>query len=241
MKHVLYFTLLFTFSFALNAQEKKLTWDYPVKPDMEEWKSLDHNQGKINACQIPEKILSSLTTIELTDICLRYPLIYDIFAFNDWNIGIDNLFNTFNGIRELYKRTDVSKELLKRYQIKMQKLTLLVETGSAPNEEFFNLSICALEWLLARYSQMNEVTIDNCKEVLQNLLIGFETENLYENKRGGLYLPTNFFSRACVIKKMISGNLERIPEGNRNSVFTGQLSDIETAEMINELSYELIK
>lgn len=222
--------------------ETDCVWDYPVKPGTDEWVNLDSYNERIKVCQIPDKILFCLSTEKLTDICLRYPFIYDVFAFNDWNAGLDNLFSTFNGIRELYKRTDVSKELLKRYQAKMHKISLFAETDSEPDEELFNLSICALEWLLARYTQMNEATIDNCKEILQNLVVGYETENLYESKRGGLYVcSSNLFARAHVIVKICQLCIEKIPQGHNNLIFSCNYNDIETTGAIDELSYELIK
>jgi len=124
----LIFILMVLISFSVIAQEKKLVWDYPVKRGTVEWKKLKSNEEKVNICQIPENILSSLSTENLTDICLQYPLLYDIFAFNDMNQGIDNLFNDFHGIRELFKREQVLKELLKRYQEKMQNLSFLDKT-----------------------------------------------------------------------------------------------------------------
>jgi hypothetical protein len=48
------FTLLFTFSFALNAQKKKLTWDYLVKPGMEEWSQLKTEEERIAAVLIDD-------------------------------------------------------------------------------------------------------------------------------------------------------------------------------------------
>ena len=91
-------------SFAAMAQEKKTVWDYPVKPGTEEWKKFTSNEEMVNACQIPEKILSTLSTEDLMELCLQYPLIYDVFAFENLNHGLDKLFDDFNGIRELYQR-----------------------------------------------------------------------------------------------------------------------------------------
>jgi len=77
---------------------RKLPWDYPVKPGTEEWKQFKSHKEMTDACQIPEKILSSLSTKDLTAICLQYPLLIDMFAFNIPDYGIDAVFDNFNGL-----------------------------------------------------------------------------------------------------------------------------------------------
>jgi hypothetical protein len=80
----------------------KVAWDYPVKPGTEEWKKFQSSEEMVNACQIPDAVLSSLSTEELTELCLQYPLIEYVFAFDNLNSGFDKLFSDFNGIREFY-------------------------------------------------------------------------------------------------------------------------------------------
>jgi hypothetical protein len=52
MKRYILVCIIFI-SFAAMAQEKKVTWDYPVKPDMEEWKK----------CNSPEEIYFDATSL----------------------------------------------------------------------------------------------------------------------------------------------------------------------------------
>ena len=52
-------------------------WDYPVKPGMEEWRQLQSHTEMVSVCQIPEEILSSLSTEDLAELCLRYPMYTD--------------------------------------------------------------------------------------------------------------------------------------------------------------------
>jgi len=232
------------FVYVLNAQtiaDKKVTWDFPVKRGTEEWKKFKNNEEKVNACQIPENIISSLSTEKLTDICLQYPLLYDIFAFNDMNEGIDNLFNDFNGIRELFKREQVSKELLKRYQEKIQNLSFLDKTDSSAERGLFIISISALEVLLCRYQLQTNATKENYKEILQNLVNGYEKKIMYVDEFRGFGLQTNFFSRAHVITKINEQFLEKLPQRNKNAVLISGMADEQSIRMIDELSYQLIK
>ena len=54
----------------LNAQPKGTwdypgkpgLWDYPVKPGMEKWKQFTKTDEMIQACQIPEEVLNSIST-----------------------------------------------------------------------------------------------------------------------------------------------------------------------------------
>jgi hypothetical protein len=149
MKYLFYICLFFL-PLSGSGQEKKLAWDYPVKPGTEEWGKLDSNEAMVKACQIPEKILASLSTEELADICLLYPLLYDVFAFNDLNNGLDKLFSDFNGIRELYKREYLSGSLIKRYVQKVQNFSFLDEQVSDREKGYFIISVSALEVLLSR-------------------------------------------------------------------------------------------
>ena len=108
----IYFILV---SCVLNAQEKKLTWDYPVKYGTEEWKSLKSYEEQLNAYNIPLDILKDISTAELVKICLAYPEFSVINAFNDRCIGLNNMMSQFNGFRELFARDDAAKEMIKVY------------------------------------------------------------------------------------------------------------------------------
>jgi|AGTN01.3.fsa_nt_gi hypothetical protein len=76
-------------------QAGNLAWDYPVKPGTGGWRIFQSNQEKVEACQIPEEILSSLSTEDLAELYLQYPLLYDVFAFDNLNNGLEKLYNDF--------------------------------------------------------------------------------------------------------------------------------------------------
>ena len=102
MKKIL-FTFLIFLSSVTHAQEKT-AWDYPIKPKTEEWEKLENNKAKVEVCQMPESVLQDISTNDLMTLCLQYPLLYDVFAFNNVNDGLRKLFSDFNGIREFSKR-----------------------------------------------------------------------------------------------------------------------------------------
>ena len=210
-----------------------LAWDYPVKPGMKEWEQLRSYEEKVRACQIPEKILSSLSTEDLTEICLLYPLLKNVFAFTSVSMGADKLYNDFNGIRELFRRKEVSKELIKHYNNLIQKFE---DIESFP-------SIWDMELLLGFYTQKADIlSKEDYKKVLQSLLFGHEKEILQYNPDFSYPFPYNFYARAHVIIKISPESIEKIPYKDKNGVFDSSLgTDYETMYIINKLSYQLIK
>jgi hypothetical protein len=112
------FLLLFIFPTILFAQQNEVTWDFPVKPGSEEWKTFDNTYQKIEACQIPLNVLTHISTKNLIQICLNYPLFNDLFFTNYLQIGFDRMIKQFNGFEELIRRKDAGSNLLSLYQLK---------------------------------------------------------------------------------------------------------------------------
>ena len=220
--------------------EKAQSWDYPVKPGMEEWKQFQSNEEMVRACQIPENLFPCLSTEELTDLCLQYPLILDFYAFGDINNGVDKLFSDFNGIRELYKKKEVLNSLLNRYDEKLQNFSLYDGGASDLEKGLFTISISTLEVLL-KYVETDDNEI--LKEILKALVDGWERKWTlgYYHYFQGIPTRTNFYSRAHLIIKISPESLERFSNGIKNDIFLCEYLDQETADLVNELSYQLIK
>jgi hypothetical protein len=99
-----------------NAENINTPYDFPVKPGTPAWKAFHTHAEKINACQIPDSILQHLSTKALITTCLNYPLNIDMFCYDDFQIGFQAVSSNFNGLMELLKRADISKELLPAYE-----------------------------------------------------------------------------------------------------------------------------
>jgi hypothetical protein len=217
-----------------------LAWDYPVKPGMPEWANFKSLEEMVNACQIPKHVLSSLSTEDLTVICLQYPLLVNAFAFNLLDMGLDRLFENFNGIRELFNRTEVAQELLKHYHARLQGLDILDDKSASDLEKGNQIiSVYEIEVLLSRYQSLDNST-GNYKQILKCLVAGYEKQSKYDyfNGPGCCY---QYYSRIRTILKISPQSIERIPEGDGNAIFSPHTPDKETADVINELSYKLIK
>ena len=211
-------------------------WDYPVKPGMEEWGQLNSLEKKVNACQIPEELLSSLSTEDLTNICVRYPLLGNVFAWNTFHYGLNALYDQFNGIRELFKRKDAWKELLKYSNCLItlansSQFDLVEESYSRFLYSIFNDEVL---FLLGFYVQKADaISKKDCKKILQCLCRALEP---------GIHHASmfNYYARANAINRIDPKIFENMPY-----MYDGMASWIsypnEDKEFINKLSYKLMK
>ena len=72
---------------ALNVYDIDEPYVYPIVPGTPEWVALDSRVTKGQVCQIPEDILSRMTTSALLETVLDYPLLGDIYAWNSYDQG----------------------------------------------------------------------------------------------------------------------------------------------------------
>ena len=99
-----------------NESENDQPYVFPITPESEEWKNLSM-QEMLDACQIPEDKLKSMTTKALLETVLNYPFINDYFAFNTYEIACNTMSSRFNGFDALFSRDNVTSVLLDRYVV----------------------------------------------------------------------------------------------------------------------------
>lgn len=214
-------------------------WDYPIKPNMPEWAELKSLNEKVAACQIPDSILSNLSTECLIKVCLQYPLLNDIFAFSFYPAGFDRIFYEFNGIRDFFERKKASVELLKHYNGSILNISIL-DNSTATNLEKGNfiMSISTLEVLLYGYSQKVDAARETYIEILRCLTVGYEKQFEHTDSFEGRGFASNLFARANIIVKINPESIHMIPSEilRGNPLVTQDFTGI-----INELSYQLIQ
>ena len=64
-----------------------------VYPNAGEWKQMKTHQEKINLFLIPKDKLASMTSPELLQAYMDYPLLFDFYAYNDMEQGWRNMSN----------------------------------------------------------------------------------------------------------------------------------------------------
>ena len=225
--------------------DRKLSWDYPVKPWTEEWNNLTTRQERIDAMQIPNDILMSLYTDELVELCMTNSFIYEISHYLPVDNGLDSLLNRINCFRELYNREDASKALLNWYKNAMQNVSFLYSDASPAQKGIFLENIAIIEILLTRYQSQNEVNKDDYIEIVQQLVCGYKKMLLHPDYFDEYSLDYNIFSRARQLVKISDQNLEKIPQKDKNQVLIGAYGpyhyDEQSISIINELSCQYIK
>jgi hypothetical protein len=215
-------------------------WDFPVKPKTEEWKKLESNKAKVEACQVPEHILRNISTNDLTTLCLQYPLLYDVFAFNNINEGLRKLFSDFNGIREFSKRESAINNLREQYLSEIRSFPKNLNKDSDLDIGYSVLRISILEILLSYSEFHNSSSKENQKKILENLLLGYQEKVKYPEYFQGIGFITNLFTRAHIIVKIDTSLLENF-EGKNSSVLFSGMADADLINKIDKLSYNLIK
>ncbi len=170
-------------------------WDYPVKSGTDEWKKLNSNQEKVTACQIPSNVLKELTTPELLEICLKYPLINDIYAFNNIYDGLNKLKNDFNGIRELINRKDAGIIILKKYRNTNKNTKLLLRNIQDIEKGEYIILVSTLELLMSYKEIFNNIVYSKQKTIMAELWNCYNTKIQYKQYFKGIGISTNLYSR----------------------------------------------
>ena len=102
---------------SLFAQQRNVPYEYPLKPGMPQWKSFKTFRQKLDACQVPNDVLASMSTDALVKTCMSYPLYEVIFmAHEGGQKGFDAVLRGSNGFRELMTRKDAGTSLLSLYR-----------------------------------------------------------------------------------------------------------------------------
>lgn len=93
------------------------TYKFPIIPGSEEWKLLNSQDKKVNACQIPVDILSTICTHALIETLLNYPLVLDYGAHSSMQYGFNRIKSEVNGFTVLYERNDLFSSMIERYEL----------------------------------------------------------------------------------------------------------------------------
>jgi hypothetical protein len=89
---------------------------YPIRPGTPEWGTLTSYDQMLAAIKLPDSILHSISTWGLVMTCFNYPLSGDYFAHNNQVAYMNDLSQSFNGLKELFSREDISTILLYNYR-----------------------------------------------------------------------------------------------------------------------------
>lgn len=208
-------------------------YTYPVKPGTEKWSTLDTENERLAAMQIPDSILSGMTTNELVQVCLNYPAFFHFVFFNDLQSGMIAVIVKFNGIRELMQRPDAGEELFKIYS-KMD-INGYNNNNLQCTEEYWPIRFMFIEltlaqetilYLMPEYLQKQLLEICKGKMNMKYNSEGFNTIFSYQS-------TALIMSR--LLKKLDGVEYDKIINENPNiELFnkTGEIQDTQTLQFI---------
>ena len=235
MKKILFLTLLLSIS-VLNAQTEKITWDYPVKPEMEQWRQLKSMKEKYQACQIPDNILKQLDTETLVDICLRFPSKPLFPLFNTPQQAFMAYYNNFNGIRELFERKDAGLYLLKQYaKMSFSEFDPLWELHKQGK---FISNYKFVESILSQPQVIASLDTSERKELLKEAINKMDEKLSKTDLFGGFSIEINMWVIGKVLYAENKLDLQRFnPQKIQIAMETGKFIDID-ADMIYQIAKE---
>jgi len=75
-------------------------YDFPVKQGTKEWGQFETIEKRIAALQIPDTVLTTISTEGLLETCLEFPYLTDILFCDNYQLGFNALMAEFNGYRD---------------------------------------------------------------------------------------------------------------------------------------------
>gem|GEM_PF-1033844 len=175
------------------------TYKYPIVPGTEDWKALQSLTEMVQACQIPNKELKSISTEGLLETLLNYPLILDYGAFNQQQDGFERIKSENNGFNELYGRTDLFDVIFERYEL----MSLNCDENLYPPfiSEIptpIQISFQTIEFFIIQDELLNEINSNQRIQIFESVF-----DKLQEKKEHGFSEYNNLVSVAILGKIMI--------------------------------------
>ncbi len=163
-------------------------YNFPVKPGTEEWNNLETEADRLEALQIPENLLSTMSTQDLIITCLNYPAMAYFSAYNNPQDGMNVIIQRFNGLKELMKRSDAPNILLSTYKEMGTKMAL---NKQDLNQFFWSIRRCYFEWLLAQDDIIDKMSDEDKSELMKDAIEKLYTKIDKQEEYSGIdYQPT---------------------------------------------------
>lgn len=101
---------------SLSQANSDVSFEYKITPDDPDWANLSSKQEMLNATRIPNDILKHMTTEDVVNAVLNYPLVINIYAYDSYEDGLRALAKDSDAFRELLTRDDAGDKLLTKLQ-----------------------------------------------------------------------------------------------------------------------------
>ena len=119
----------------------------------------------LEVLQIPVETLQKMTTKDIAQTCLSYPLFSDIWAFNSLQEGMERVIDGFNGLQQFLKRDDAGLDLYAIY--KTMDPHNFDESWTALKKGQYTAEFAKIEILLAQEAILSSLKNDERFLLLQ--------------------------------------------------------------------------
>jgi hypothetical protein len=155
----------------MNTPRPEGSYNYPVLPGMEEWKSFNSTQEMIDACQVPESQLKLQSTQAVFQALWEYPFFIEATSRSDhYQMDFETIFSNNSAYSEFITRQNAGECLLSRL--------LIVKP-------LFPVYPKVLELFISQPIFLNQLTSDEKKEVVSISLKNDSLRQVSLNTAGG--------------------------------------------------------
>ena len=223
--------IVFLCSLLVNAQQVNCVYNFPVRPGTSEWDSLKTETERFKALQIPDNLLSKMSTECLIKTCINYPAFGHFTAFDDNQKGMRHLVNMFNGLQELLNRKGAPLKLVAIYSA-MDSSDMKISDKQVDNS-LWTIRSCYFEMMLAQDEIIDKMDESARLELIieSRRRLNHKIDNKQKNSIFS-YQPTLLIMGKILDKSSNKGFKAKKTANNNMKRF------IETGSLINELTFD---
>lgn len=141
-----------------------------------------------------------MNTRDLLETCLKYPLFFDMYAYDNPKIGFDEMSKNFNGFLSLKKRSDAGLIILEEY--KRINAESFATFKSEEEKGKFTMHLSAIEILIANDDILNQLKQTHKKEILKEILRKNQRKEEYKDIFGKLRKLTLVYTASKILDTM---------------------------------------
>lgn len=144
--------------------------------DAASWGNIISLYDRLAACEVPQTVLSKMTTEALAQSIAQYPLNYLIFAYNDPYSAVDFLVKNSSIHKEFIQREDNTHELIRL----LSRATMKFDTKTNVSNTTPTLSYCdemMLEYLMSSQEFSSRINIKD-RDALADMILSKATERM---------------------------------------------------------------
>jgi hypothetical protein len=208
-------------------------YDFPVKPGSQEWAAFTSHDEMSKICQIPEALLSKMSTKGLVETVLNYPLYGDMLAYNSIQKGFDAVVSGFNGLQELLKREDAGTMLLAKYHA--LNPAAIDKSWSLEQQGKLAMDFMYIEMLLSQDAILANLTEVELRDLLAEAMVKAQAKQQYAEIYGQFSQERTALLMGRVLRHTNYGNFrQKMQEDTMLSTFVND-GTIATGTALEEI------